>query len=1302
MDGCFSNLSNKIWIFWSSSIICNVFSNHAQMITCLIKNSSSNTDLFISSVYAKSKSVGREELWDHMRAFSSTISGPWIVCGDYNSILNAEEKLGGAPHRLKKSLPFLDCINDCGLTDLGYFGHNYTWCNERKNNDVIWKRLDRVLANDEWTNFLPNTTVQHLTRTSSDHCPLLVSACNDDANFIKYFRFLNFWEEQPDFYNVVKLNWNPEVNGNIFWIFHQKLKRLSKALCEWSRTQIGDIFLKTQQLETMRQKANLRWYKEGDENTKIFHSVVKGRRKLLNIYRIKVEDQWVEGDENIGAAAVNFYQDLFKEVDRDIINLVPRMVSEEENNFLIEEASHEEVKRAVFDIDPNSSAGPDGFNGFFFQKTWDIVGDDLVNMVKAVIRGHQLPKFFTNTCLVLIPKSDNPQSFTDFKPISLSNVSQKIVSKVLNDRLSRIIPKIISQNQSGFVKDRSIGENVLLAQEIIHNIRKPNKGGNVIIKLDMSKAYDRLSWNFLCIVMRKMGFSEQWIMIIWNLLSNMWYSVIINGRRHGFFQSYRGVKQGDLISPSLFIIVAEVLTRLLNKLFDIPRFSGFNMQSNGPMINHLSYADDIIIFCAGKTYTIQLIIEALNKYENNSGQLINKAKCCFLMADDTPIKRRKIVAKLLKFQEKEFPIIYLGCPLFAGRKRVHFFTDMVTRIVQRIGSWHNRFLSTGGRIILIKHVLSAMPMHLLSICQPPKTTIQQIEKAFANFFWGSFEGKNKYHWASWDKLCYPTAEGGIGVRSLQDTSDAFAAKLWWNFRTKDSLWTEFMRAKYSQRVHPMARKWNYSQSHTWRRMMHIIHRVDHLIFWKIHSGNSSFWWDNWLGNGKLADFVDASTSIRIHVADFIIDGRWDVCKLSLCLPPDKVQEIQRVTISSTHLKDQPVWTVSTDGRFNCRSAWNSVRECRNNTFFNRMIWHQKSPFKISFFLWRLLKHKVAVDNNLKRLGCHGPSKCNCCLLPDVEDEEHLFCKSRISRTIWLHFNRMMGIRTGQHELRQVILTWWMTRADNPIQKLILRVAPSIIIWQIWKSRYKSRFENSRMSYNGIILMINQQLNLVTHNQSPRIPPFMKWYHFYDLIDKAKPDISVTPVKWFPPRDGWLKLNTDGCSKGNPGLSGGGGVIRNHQGKLISAFSSPLGCMTNNLSEATALQTGLKWCIDNAIRKIEVESDSLMLIKWIQNFASMPWNLQMVVMDIRTSLESFEDFKIQHCFREANKVADTLANTGLECNQNIWYTDFTQLPRQAKGEFNLDKLGLPSFRTKQIKNSFSIDRQLQRLYLFDVP
>lgn len=168
------------------------------------------------------------------------------------------------------------------------------------------------------------------------------------------------------------------------------------------------------------------------------------------------------------------------------------------------------------------------------------------------------------------------------------------------------------------------------------------------------------------------------------------------------------------------------------------------------------------------------------------------------------------------------------------------------------------------------------------------------------------EGKQKHHWTSWKYLCIPTKEEGICIRHLHEIADTFASKLWWIFRSNTSLWTDFLKAKYCRRIHPMERKFSYTQSHTWRRMMNIRGKIDHLIMWRIHASNSSFWWDNWSGKGQLSQYGNASTSINIKVASYMNGQTWNICKLEQCLPPDIVHHIQRVKINSSDPMDQPI------------------------------------------------------------------------------------------------------------------------------------------------------------------------------------------------------------------------------------------------------------------------------------------------------------------------------------------------------------------------------------------------------------
>lgn len=196
------------------------------------------------------------------------------------------------------------------------------------------------------------------------------------------------------------------------------------------------------------------------------------------------------------------------------------MVTDEQNQLLQQMPNMQELKKVVFSMNPNSAPGPDGFGGKFYQSCWDIIKEDVLKAVQHFFCGYILPKYFSHACLFLLPKIDHQNKFSEFRPISLSNFSNKIISKIFCFRLEGILPQFISENQSGFVKGRSISENIMLAQEITHRIKQSNEGYNVVIKLDMAKAYDRVSWSYTCLVLRKMGFGENFIDLVWRIMSN--------------------------------------------------------------------------------------------------------------------------------------------------------------------------------------------------------------------------------------------------------------------------------------------------------------------------------------------------------------------------------------------------------------------------------------------------------------------------------------------------------------------------------------------------------------------------------------------------------------------------------------------------------------------------------------------------------------------------------------------------------------------------------------------------------------
>ncbi|KAL0329447.1 UNVERIFIED_CONTAM: hypothetical protein Sradi_4931400 [Sesamum radiatum] len=216
-------------------------------------------------------------------------------------------------------------------------------------------------------------------------------------------------------------------------------------------------------------------------------------------------------------------------------------LTDEDRRSLCVMLTLEEVREAVFSIDLDSVAGPDGFGTVFFHTCWEIISEDVFGAVTEFFRGVKMPKGFTATTISLIPKTASPTCWSEYRPISLCNVTNKICMKLMTIRLGHVLPKVISLSQSGFVPGRLLSDNVLLAQELVHSLESRRPDANVVFKLDMAKAYDRVSWEFLYQVLRRKGFPQRWIGLVANAISHCWFSVLVNSEHAGFFHSTRGL-----------------------------------------------------------------------------------------------------------------------------------------------------------------------------------------------------------------------------------------------------------------------------------------------------------------------------------------------------------------------------------------------------------------------------------------------------------------------------------------------------------------------------------------------------------------------------------------------------------------------------------------------------------------------------------------------------------------------------------------------------------------------------------------
>ncbi|WMV59077.1 hypothetical protein MTR67_052462 [Solanum verrucosum] len=287
------------------------------------------------------------------------------------------------------------------------------------------------------------------------------------------------------------------------------------------------------------------------------------------------------------------------------------------------------------------------------------------------------------------------------------------------------IPKLITAELN--VEIERLPEKDEVKKEIIRDISRRNQLYNVVVKLDMTKAYDRVSWKYLIQVLR------------------------------------RGLKQGDPLSSTLFIIVAEVFARSLNNLFEDLEYKGYGMPKWNPKINHLSYADDTILFCLGQPFSMRKMIKVLIKYEDVSRQLINLDKSLVYLHEKVPIGASYQIRRITGIRMGSFPFTYLGCPMFYERKNKSHFEVLIKKVAKRMHSWQNRLLSFGRRYILIAHVLQSMSIYILSAMNPPKSVLVQLHKLFAKIFWGNYTGASSKHWVSWENMCYPKKEGGCTV-----------------------------------------------------------------------------------------------------------------------------------------------------------------------------------------------------------------------------------------------------------------------------------------------------------------------------------------------------------------------------------------------------------------------------------------------------------------------------------------------------------------------------------------------------------
>ncbi|KAL0449472.1 UNVERIFIED_CONTAM: putative mitochondrial protein [Sesamum latifolium] len=489
---------------------------------------------------------------------------------------------------------------------------------------------------------------------------------------------------------------------------------------------------------------------------------------------------------------------------------------------------------------PFKSPGPNGMSPIFYQFYWNFIKSDIISFVLNFLNNRVLDPTINKTQIVLIPKCKNPDRLSQFRPISLCNVIYKVASKTIANRLKPLLDNIISQNQSAFVPGRLISDNILIAFEINHFLRT-RYGGNkhhAAIKLDISKAYDKVKWCFLEKMLARLGFDHRFINLIMNCVTSVSYSFLLNGNEFGSLSPSRGLRQGDPLSPYLFLLCTQAFSSLIQNAEQEGHIKGVSICRRAPSISHLLFADDTQIYCEATHLSITSIKNILEIYAKASGQMINYSKSSMILSKNSPDNLKDDLPAILRLQRTDQQERYLGLPSVVGRSKKGVFSYIRDRVWQRIKGWSENNLSQAGKAIMIQSVLQAIPTFAMSVFKLPDSLIVEIQGMSSIFFWHNKE-QHKIHWIKWSRLCSRKNDGGLGFRSLKAFNKAMLAKQLWRLITKlQCLLSQVLKAKYYPSTSSLEAKVGYRPSLTWRSIINSKDIITAGSRWAIGSGTS--------------------------------------------------------------------------------------------------------------------------------------------------------------------------------------------------------------------------------------------------------------------------------------------------------------------------------------------------------------------------------------------------------------------------------------------------------------------------------
>jgi len=826
----------------------------------------------------------REDYWRHLLSCNLLSLEHIIIGGDLNFSLGFRESWGSSA-QIDPITDFMSrLLEQHDLIDIPLQKPHPTWRNRRTGSVALARRLDRFLMKGPLIHRLHSFKQWVSNGGISDHSPIAMEIQGPQLKPKAPYKFNHLWLQDPSFTNLITDFWRAhpiDRETSMARGFVKNLTELKNIVISWAREKkkredeqlskveedLNDLldernlgFItqddKARLVELENQKKNIlkgreeatklrsraTWLKAGDENTRFFHNFAKGRKVANTIWNLPLPEGGLADSFNkLSHLSTSHFRGLYKNPAgtnlAEIINVAshfPRFVEEEDSKDLEGPVSMAELESTIKWFQKEKSPGSDGWTIEFYIAFFELLGGDILKVIEESRISGCLYNAINTTFISLIPKSDNPSSFDDFRPISLCNVLYKIISKIIANRIKPILSRHISPQQFAFLENRQIHEAIGSAQEAIHSIWTKHLKC-ILLKIDLSKAFDRVSWLYIKMILIHIGFPLALINWIMACITSPTFSILINGSASHYFHSERGLRQGCLLSPLLFLLVIEALSRLIISEKREGTIRGLKI-TDVCFLTHLLFVDDVLILLNGSIQDTTSFTRILELFSKATGMEVNRSKSTITTVGTTA-NEELVASQAFPYttQPLDGGLTYLGYWLKLTHQKIADWVWLVSKIEKRLSCWSHRYLSRADRLTLIKSVLEATPVFWMALAWIPRNILAKLQQLCNRYLWAGNQDKLIFAWISWNKIALPKKWGGWGLKELPIFAKALAGKMGWALLTSQSLWTSITFHKYiwPHSIIDWARLpvWNKSGiSSIWKALLHSMPLIrDHLV-----------------------------------------------------------------------------------------------------------------------------------------------------------------------------------------------------------------------------------------------------------------------------------------------------------------------------------------------------------------------------------------------------------------------------------------------------------------------------------------